>query len=133
MRRVVGLSLLLALAAPAVFADDAPSLAIAGAVDHPQQLTIADLKALPPTTLDVTFMTGHGEEHGRFTGALLWTLLDRAALSDTKGKHPDLHHTLVATGSYARQTLATDKRPCDAVIMAIVDSWEIGGGEKYRK
>ncbi len=40
---------------------------------------------------------------------------------------------LVATGSSARQTLATKDRPCDAVIMAIVDSWEIGGAEKYRK
>jgi microcompartment protein CcmK/EutM len=40
---------------------------------------------------------------------------------------------LVATGSSARQTSATQNRPCDAVIMAIVDSWEIGGVEKYRK
>ena len=40
---------------------------------------------------------------------------------------------LVATGSSARQTTATQNRPCDAVIMAIVDSWEIGGVEKYRK
>lgn len=40
---------------------------------------------------------------------------------------------LVASGSSARQTLATKDRPCDAVIMAIVDSWEIGGVEKYRK
>ena len=40
---------------------------------------------------------------------------------------------LVATGSSARQTTATDKRPCDAVIMAIVDSWDIDGTVKYRK
>ncbi len=40
---------------------------------------------------------------------------------------------LVATGSSARQTLATQNRPCDAVIMAIVDSWEIGGVDKYKK
>jgi microcompartment protein CcmK/EutM len=40
---------------------------------------------------------------------------------------------LVATGSSARQTAVTKDRPCDAVIMAIVDSWEIGGAEKYRK
>ena len=40
---------------------------------------------------------------------------------------------LVAMGSSARQTLATKDRPCDAVIMAIVDSWEIGGVEKFRK
>lgn len=40
---------------------------------------------------------------------------------------------LYASGSSARQTRATDKRPCDAVVMAIVDSWEIDGDQKYRK
>lgn len=40
---------------------------------------------------------------------------------------------LVATGSSARQTEATRDRPCDAVIMAIVDTWEVGGDEKFRK
>lgn len=40
---------------------------------------------------------------------------------------------LYASGSSARQTVATDKRPCDAVIMAIVDSWEVGGVAKYKK
>ncbi len=40
---------------------------------------------------------------------------------------------MVATGSSARQTVMTDKRPCDAVIMAIVDTWEVEGEEIYRK
>jgi len=40
---------------------------------------------------------------------------------------------MIATGSSARQTVMTDRRPCDAVIMAIVDTWEIGGEVKYRK
>ena len=40
---------------------------------------------------------------------------------------------LIAAGSSARQTLATDKRPVDAVVMAIVDSWDVGGAVKYRK
>ena len=40
---------------------------------------------------------------------------------------------LYATGSAARQTAATHQRPCDAVIMAIVDSWEVGGNEVFRK
>ena len=40
---------------------------------------------------------------------------------------------LVATGSSARQTEATRDRPCDAVVMAIVDTFEVGGEEKYRK
>ena len=40
---------------------------------------------------------------------------------------------LVATGSSARQTEATRDRPCDAVVMAIVDTWEVGGQEKFKK
>jgi len=42
-------------------------------------------------------------------------------------------YVLYATGSSARQTVLTDKRPCDAVIMAIIDQWEVGGEMKYRK
>ena len=40
---------------------------------------------------------------------------------------------LVASGSSARQTGATDKRPIDAVVMAIVDSWSVGAEVKYKK
>ncbi|MGQ9489784.1 MAG: EutN/CcmL family microcompartment protein [Anaerolineae bacterium] len=42
-------------------------------------------------------------------------------------------YVLYASGSSARQTVVTDKRPCDAVIMAIIDQWEVGGELKYRK
>lgn len=40
---------------------------------------------------------------------------------------------MVATGSSARQTRLTDKRPVDGVIMAIVDTWEVDGAVKYLK
>jgi microcompartment protein CcmK/EutM len=40
---------------------------------------------------------------------------------------------MFATGSSARQTTVTDRRPCDAVIMAIVDTWDVGGVVKYQK
>ena len=40
---------------------------------------------------------------------------------------------LYATGSSARQTSMTENRPCDAVIMAIVDSWDLGGANVYEK
>lgn len=40
---------------------------------------------------------------------------------------------LYASGSSARQTKMTDKRPCDAVVMAIVDNWEVGGKILYKK
>jgi len=40
---------------------------------------------------------------------------------------------LYATGSSARQTTLTDGRPCDAVVMAVVDSWDLGGQNVYEK
>ena len=42
-------------------------------------------------------------------------------------------YVLYATGSSARQTVQTDKRPIDAVIMAIIDQWELGGKLRYHK
>jgi len=40
---------------------------------------------------------------------------------------------LFATGSSARQTQLTQGAPCDAVIMAVVDSWDLGGANVYEK
>ena len=40
---------------------------------------------------------------------------------------------LYATGSSARQTALTEGKPCDAVIMAVVDSWDLGGDNVYEK
>ena len=42
-------------------------------------------------------------------------------------------YVLYASGSSARQTAATDGKPVDAVVMAIVDSWEVDGEERYKK
>lgn len=40
---------------------------------------------------------------------------------------------LYATGSSARQTSVTENRPCDGVVMAIVDTLEIDGRVTYDK
>ena len=40
---------------------------------------------------------------------------------------------LYASGSSARQTDVTRERPVDAVVMGIVDTWELGGDTVYRK
>jgi len=40
---------------------------------------------------------------------------------------------MYASGSSARQTAVTQNRPCDAVIMAIVDTWEVDGETMYMK
>jgi len=52
--------------------------------------------------------------------------------ADAVGAGPD-EVVLIAAGSSARQTQMTDKKPVDAVVMAIVDSWYVGDQEKYRK
>ncbi|HPC82983.1 MAG TPA: EutN/CcmL family microcompartment protein [Thermoanaerobaculaceae bacterium] len=65
------------------------------------------------------------DEEGREVGAHL-------VAADAVGAGPG-EVVLVASGSSARQTAATDKRPVDAVIMAIVDSWAVGSETKYRK
>ncbi|MBZ0284547.1 MAG: EutN/CcmL family microcompartment protein [Anaerolineae bacterium] len=40
---------------------------------------------------------------------------------------------LYVTGSSARQTPATDGRPADATIFAVVDTWDVGGQVMYEK
>lgn len=51
---------------------------------------------------------------------------------DAVGAGPE-DMVLYASGSSARQTTLTDGKPCDAVIMAIVDSWDLGGDNVYEK
>ncbi|MDH3499849.1 MAG: EutN/CcmL family microcompartment protein [Acidimicrobiia bacterium] len=40
---------------------------------------------------------------------------------------------MYASGSSARQTEITNNRPCDAVVMAIVDEWDVDGEIRFRK
>ena len=40
---------------------------------------------------------------------------------------------LFATGSSARQTELTEGKPTDAVIMAVIDSWDLAGKNVYEK
>ena len=40
---------------------------------------------------------------------------------------------LYASGSSARQTEVTKDRPCDAVVMAIVDSWDLDDKRVFDK
>ncbi len=53
------------------------------------------------------------------------------AVDSVQAGHDDM--VLFATGSSARQTDLTQDKPADAVIMAIVDSWDLGGENVYEK
>ncbi len=65
------------------------------------------------------------DEEGRESGGHL-------VAADAVGAGPE-EFVLIAAGSSARQTTMTDKRPVDAVVMAIVDSWSIDDVVKYKK
>jgi DMSO/TMAO reductase YedYZ molybdopterin-dependent catalytic subunit len=72
---------------------------IGGAIAHSRTWTAAELQALPATTLPVTFATEHGTQQGRWTGVLLWTLLDQAGIAvDSKVHNAVLQHTILITG-----------------------------------
>lgn len=85
-------------------------------VSSRKEANITGLKLLVVKPLD---------EEGRETGNAL-------VAADAVGAGPD-EVVLVAAGSSARQTEATDKKPVDLVILAIVDSWNVGDVVKYRK
>jgi microcompartment protein CcmK/EutM len=80
-----------------------------------KETSLEGLKLLLVRTLD---------EEGREAGGHL-------VAADAVGAGPD-EVVLIAAGSSARQTTMTDKRPVDAVVMAIVDSWSIDDIVKYK-
>lgn len=70
-------------------------------------------------------MLGVAGPDGELTGS---TVVAVDAVGAGEGEY-----VLYASGSSARQTVVTDGKPVDAVIMAIVDSWDIDGEDRYRK
>jgi len=70
-------------------------------------------------------MLGIAGPDGQLTGG---TVVAADAVGAGEGEY-----VLYASGSSARQTRATDGKPVDAVVMAIVDSWDIDGEERYKK
>ncbi|MBU8869567.1 MAG: ethanolamine utilization protein EutN [Gemmatimonadales bacterium] len=70
-------------------------------------------------------MLGAAGPEGELTGGVVVAV-------DAVGAGPG-EYVLYASGSSARQTVVTDGKPVDSVVMAIVDSWDIEGQERYKK
>jgi microcompartment protein CcmK/EutM len=70
-------------------------------------------------------LIGQAGPDGELTGS---TVVAVDAVGAGEGEY-----VLYASGSSARQTRLTENKPVDAVIMAIVDSWDIAGEERYKK
>jgi hypothetical protein len=74
-------------------------LTVGGHVAHPAQLTLEQLKALPPVTVTLTFQSDHGPQSGTWTGPLLLDLVRQAAPVDNgSDKSAPLQHTILARG-----------------------------------
>lgn len=99
---IAALALLLLLLAPVgaqTAADASAGLTIDGLVKQPLHMTLAELQSLPSQRIEVSYKTGHGEETASFTGAALWTLLERAGgVAERSGMGAKLRHTLTITG-----------------------------------
>ena len=85
-----------ALVAPA-FAQTSPALSVSGLVKSPHSFTLAELQRMPWTTVDASFQTEHGPQHGTWLGVSLWTLLDHAGGLDASAKEV-VRHWLVVSG-----------------------------------
>jgi DMSO/TMAO reductase YedYZ molybdopterin-dependent catalytic subunit len=88
----------IALVAAALALPASADMLIDGQVSAPRRWSLADLQAQSPVAVDTVYLTGHGEEHGRYRGVPLWALLAEAKLTDQEGKHPDLRHAVLVTG-----------------------------------
>ena len=96
---VIAVAICIAVLASASSRSDPAEMAVLeGAVK--QRLVLDDtlLKSLPATSIDVAFETGEGKKSGRYTGVLLWSLIEKAGLADEAGKNPSLRHTLLVMG-----------------------------------
>jgi DMSO/TMAO reductase YedYZ molybdopterin-dependent catalytic subunit len=73
---------------------------IDGSVANPMTYTLSKLQALPPTSEYVFFYTGQGPVSSKFTGVLLWDLLNSVGIkTDPSIKNDIINKSLVVTGS----------------------------------
>jgi len=84
----------------------APGFDLAGVVNHPAHLTLADLQRYPASMMRVTFLAGTTSAQMAYTGVLLWTLLNAAGVqTDPRRKNDLLRKYAVVTGSDGYQAV----------------------------
>ncbi len=63
-----------------------------------QSLTLAQLQALPATSMAVSFQGEHGQEQATYSGALLWTVLEHAGMIDPAAPRDHVRQVVTVTG-----------------------------------
>jgi hypothetical protein len=115
-----------------------PAVAIGGMVQQAQSLTIEDLEKFPQTPVQIAFVSGHGQETGTFTGALLWTVLGNAGLVDATGKNGRLRHTIMVTGrdgygaALSLGEIDPDFEAKSVILATMKDGKPLGAGDGIR-
>ena len=69
-----------------------------GRVTHPRTIGASESQAMAPTTVEVSHPTAKGVQTDRYTGVLLWPLIEAAGPIDENGPSFHLQHILRATG-----------------------------------
>ncbi len=96
---VAALALVVALSSFATGEDKPPHvIEIAGAAVTTGTMSFDELASLPAVEQDVRYQTSKGEEHGRYTGPLLWSILQSRGIADLPGHNEQLKHSLVVEG-----------------------------------
>ena len=92
---LIALSLVYAAAKQAIAAD--PNITVTTSVEQTHNFDPATIEKFPAVEEKVSFLTAHGPEQATYTGALLWSVIDSAAM--LHGDRPArLRRTIWVTG-----------------------------------
>jgi hypothetical protein len=95
--RLAALALWLGAALPAV-AQPSAGISLSGRIAHPRTVTPAELAAAPVVAVAAP-SSKPGAPATKFTGALLWPLLESAGWVDLPGRKMHLQHVIMVRGA----------------------------------
>ena len=112
----------------------APTFEVNGQVRHPTTYDVSAVLAQRPTTVEDAFVAGTGIDRGRFTGVLLWQLLQDAEVITNPDQRNDLvRKSVLITGSdcyealYAMGELVPTLGGAHQIIVAFMRDQELLG------
>jgi hypothetical protein len=96
MKRIALIWAALILGSTGARAADA-GLSLTGLIVHPAHMSMSDLRALAPSHVTATQVSGHGPVPLDCTGPAVTALLDKASLNVGKDRNASLAHSILVT------------------------------------
>ncbi|WP_315927556.1 hypothetical protein [Mesorhizobium sp. SP-1A] len=75
-----------------------PSVEISGRIVPSGKISPDKLSRLPSVDQEVRYQTSKGEEHGRYSGPLVWSILKAKGIANLPGHNEQLKHSFVVEG-----------------------------------